>query len=281
MTTVGFGGPPGTGFAAVWQKWFPMIEAGAAPVSQRMLALAGLGGSEQVLDVGTGVGEPALTAAKALGPGGRVTGVDHDPDMVDFARRRAADEGLDNVTFTTMRAEELDFPPASFDVVLCRWSLMFVDDLAQVLGSIHGLLRPGGRFAATIWGPPEWAPGLSLPKQVLHKRYGLTPEPFGAKSPFALSDTNAFCKTVEAAGFSGLEDDWVSAINVFATPEAYLENRQECTGPIFADLPDLSAAEQQAALTAIRTALEAYRQPDGSLRFENRAYVVAARRPAP
>ena len=279
MTTFGFGGPPGSGFAAVWQKWFPMIEAGAAPVSRRMLALAGVGGSDQVLDIGTGIGEPALTVAKALGPDGRVTGVDHDADMVDFARRRAAAEGLDNITFATMRAEELDFPPASFDVVLCRWSLMFVDDLAQVLGSIYSLLRPGGRFAATIWGRPEDAPGLSLPKQVLHKRYGLKPEPFGAKSPFALSDTEAFCKTVEAAGFSQLASDWVSAVNVFASTEAYLENRRECTGPFFAELPDLSEAEQQAALSAIRTALEAYRQPDGSLRFENRAFVVGAGRP--
>src|SRR5689334_21090994 len=82
---------------------FSDVAAIAAPggevVSQRLIELARVTTGQRVLDVATGAGDPALTAARVVGPSGSVVGVDHAPQMLEMARQRAAAAGLSNVTF--------------------------------------------------------------------------------------------------------------------------------------------------------------------------------------
>ena len=79
-----------TGYAAAWREWFPVIERGAAPLSLRMIALASIGVGHRVLDIGTGIGEPAIATAHVVGPHGSVLAIDPDPEMIAIARERAA-----------------------------------------------------------------------------------------------------------------------------------------------------------------------------------------------
>jgi ubiquinone/menaquinone biosynthesis C-methylase UbiE len=81
-----FPGAPG------WRKWYDVVEAEAAGqvVSRTLVEMAGLGPGDTVLDIGTGYGEPALTAARAVMPGGRVIATDIAADMLAFGRERAA-----------------------------------------------------------------------------------------------------------------------------------------------------------------------------------------------
>src|SRR5687768_9249315 len=73
-----------------WESWQDRFETAAAPVTEMLLGLGGVRPGQTVLDVGTGIGEPALTVARIVGPTGRVTGVDLAPEMIARARRRAA-----------------------------------------------------------------------------------------------------------------------------------------------------------------------------------------------
>ena len=75
--------------AAGWKKWWAVLEHGAQPVSDRLVELAGVGAGARVLDVATGSGEPAVTAARRAAPGGRVIAVDQSPGMLSIARERA------------------------------------------------------------------------------------------------------------------------------------------------------------------------------------------------
>src|SRR5271166_1589421 len=83
--------------AAGWEKWWPLFENCAQPVSTRLVELARIKAGDRVLDIATGTGEPAVTAARKVGANGRVIGVDHSAGMLDVARRRAASLGLSNV----------------------------------------------------------------------------------------------------------------------------------------------------------------------------------------
>ncbi|MCI0430947.1 MAG: class I SAM-dependent methyltransferase, partial [Rhodospirillales bacterium] len=164
-----------TSHAMAWKTWFPLIERAAAPLSLRMIALASVGEGQRVLDIGTGLGEPAMTAAGAVGPRGSVVAIDPDPEMIRIARERAAIENAESVTFVVQRVEELRLPPESMDAILCRWSLMFVDDLAETLARLRVLLRPGGRLVAATWSTPDRVPALSLARSVIHRHFGREP----------------------------------------------------------------------------------------------------------
>ena len=138
-------------YAEAWLKWFDVIEGGAAPLSARMIELAGIDGACDVLDIGTGIGEPAVSAALAMGGGGHVLAVDRDPEMIAAGRQRAEVIGVSTIDFTVAKIETMALAPDSLDAVLARWSLMFVDDLKGVLTKLAGALRPGGHLAAAAW----------------------------------------------------------------------------------------------------------------------------------
>src|SRR5690242_8031636 len=112
----------------VWNETardFSDVAAIAAPggeiISERLIVLAHVNAGQRALDVATGAGDPALTAARIVGPSGSVVGIDHAPQMLEMARQRAAGAGLSNVTFLEGDAQALDLPPRSFDAVLSRW----------------------------------------------------------------------------------------------------------------------------------------------------------------
>jgi ubiquinone/menaquinone biosynthesis C-methylase UbiE len=130
-------------------------EAAGQVVSRKLVDLAGFEPGDKVLDVATGYGEPALTAARALLPGGQVVAADIAPNLLAFGRERARRAGLDNVVFRESDAETLEFPDATFDAVLSRQGLQFLPDVAGTLKRLNSALRSGGRLAATVWGPPD------------------------------------------------------------------------------------------------------------------------------
>ncbi|NDU71373.1 methyltransferase domain-containing protein [Actinomadura sp. DSM 109109] len=185
-----------------WEGARERFELGAAAVTERLLDLGGVREGHAVLDVGTGHGEPALSAARRVGPAGRVTGVDISPSMLAVARRRAA--GLPNVAFAEADVESIGLPAASFDVVLSRWGLMFAVDRVAALRGLARLLVPGGVLAAAVWSGPPRAPAISLGFRVLSERLGLPPPPPGTPGPFSMSDPERVAAELAAAGFTGV-----------------------------------------------------------------------------
>jgi len=134
-----------------WKRWWPAFERAAQLVNDRLVELANVRAGARVLDIATGSGEPALTAARAVGQSGRVIAVDMSPAMLAIARERVGALGLSNVELIESDAESLSLDADSFDAVLCRWGLMFMPDLDGVLRGMHRALKPGGRFATAVW----------------------------------------------------------------------------------------------------------------------------------
>jgi len=139
-----------------WQKWWQTFENGAQHVSDRLIELAGIRPGNRVVDIATGIGEPAVSAAKVVGKGGHVTATDMSTEMLAIAEERSRSLGLDDIMdFKQSDAENLELGTNhAFDAILCRWGLMFLPNLGNALVKIHQMLLPGRKLAVAVWSEP-------------------------------------------------------------------------------------------------------------------------------
>ena len=155
-----------------------------APLTERLFREAGIGPGHRILDLGSGVGDVAMLAARLVGSSGEVVGVERDGRSMARAQARVAEAGLHNVRFLHADVDEIT-SDESFDAAVGRFILMYVRDSVAVLRSVSRMLRPGGilAFQEPTWTPsvaltthvPLWAAALSVCREVL-QRSGADPE---------------------------------------------------------------------------------------------------------
>ncbi|RFU20459.1 methyltransferase domain-containing protein [Geodermatophilus marinus] len=102
---------------------------------------------ERVVDVGSGGGLDTFLAARRVGPGGHVVGVDMTPEMLERSRATARELRLDHVEFREGLAEDLPVEDGWADVVLANGVVNLCADKRAVLGEVGRVLRPGGWFS--------------------------------------------------------------------------------------------------------------------------------------
>jgi arsenite methyltransferase len=112
-------------------------------------AVADLHEGETVLDLGSGAGADVLISARRVGRTGKAIGLDMTDEMLDLARRNAAEAGLTNVEFHKGYIEEIPLPDASVDVVISNCVINLSGDKNAVLREAARVLRPGGRVAVS------------------------------------------------------------------------------------------------------------------------------------
>ncbi|MBX3605954.1 MAG: class I SAM-dependent methyltransferase [Piscinibacter sp.] len=145
--------------------------AALAGVQAELLAAAAPAPAERVLDVACGTGVVSVAAALAVGPHGRVVGVDLSGQMVEAADQRARAQRQHQARFLRMDAEALDLPDDHFDLALCALGLMYLPDPGAALRELRRVLRPGGRAALAVWGERArcgWAPLFEIVDAEVH-----------------------------------------------------------------------------------------------------------------
>jgi arsenite methyltransferase len=129
-------------------------------VEQRRVVLGALAPKpgERVLDIGSGPGLMAAQLAKAVGPQGRVDGIDTSDSMLAIANEQQRADASAPTTFTAGGAVDIPFADASFDVVVCTQVYEYVSDIPLALAQAHRVLRPGGRIVIldTDWDSIVW-----------------------------------------------------------------------------------------------------------------------------
>ena len=133
----------------MWSSFTPTAIF-TTPVAGQLVKFAGITAGEQVLDVGTGTGVVAVTAARL---GARVDGLDLTPALLEQAVENARIAGVD-IRWKEGDAEDLPYPDASFDVVLSEFGHIFAPRPEVAVAEMRRVLKPGGRLAFATW-PPE------------------------------------------------------------------------------------------------------------------------------
>src|SRR4051794_3639544 len=112
-------------------------------------AVADLHEGETVLDLGSGGGADILISARRVGPTGRAIGLDMTDEMLDLARRNAAEAGVPNAEFRKGYIEDIPLEAASVDVVISNCVINLSADKPAVIREVARVLKPGGRFAVS------------------------------------------------------------------------------------------------------------------------------------
>lgn len=263
--------------ASGWKKWWKTIENGAQTVSDKLVELAEIRPGQRVLDIASGIGEPAITAAKIVGQGGYVTATDISPQMLAIGEERARSFGLQNIVeFVQSDAENLKIgTDDKFDAILCRWGLMFLPNLDTTLSNIHDKLVSGGRFAAAVWSDPSKVPFISLSMETARKHLGDLPGK-GLPGPLSLANVESLKKSFDKAEFVDIRTEKIPVVFEFDSSEDFTKFNQDIVAPIRTILSKETESKKQQVWNDItEQAKLKYSDPDtGHIKFVNESICI-------
>jgi ubiquinone/menaquinone biosynthesis C-methylase UbiE len=233
-----------TGNAASWDKMHERLEREMGAVTEWLCREAHLAPGMRLLDLACGSGHPALNAAKLVTPGGSVLATDMVPEMVEATRRRAAEAGLTNLEARIMDAEAIDLPDASFDAVTCRFGVMFCAQPSVAIAGVYRVLKPGGRFALSVWSEPQNSPGQTVMGEALG-RYGRPQPPvdFDAPGVYQLARPGKLDGLLKDAGFRDVHVEPMPVTMEYESFDAFLQRQTVRPGPLRTMLEEMSADE--------------------------------------
>ncbi|HEY2514041.1 MAG TPA: methyltransferase domain-containing protein [Polyangiaceae bacterium] len=192
--------------AEPWRVYDEVEARLSAPLSERMLDLAGLRPGMRVLDLAAGRGEPAVRGAKRVAPNGSVLGIDVAESVLAIGRERAAREGVTNLELCVGDAEALaGVTDESFDAATARWGLMYMGAPVTALASARRALRPGGVLMAAFWAEPARVAWAAMPRKILARFRqvpSLEPPDPNAPGAFRYAARDTIERDLQAAGFA-------------------------------------------------------------------------------
>jgi len=231
----------------------------------------------RVLDVAAGSGQPALTIAPRIQPGGTILGIDFSPEMVAVAERRGRQAGASHVSFSTMDAERLELSDASFDAVTCACGLIFFPDAHRALAEMRRVLKPGGRIAIVVWDQPLKSPFVTVGGGAISRFHAPTPPNPNSPGAFRFAKPDVLERVLHDAGFGDVTIASVPMPIEFESTQEYWEMFTECAAGIKTKISMLSN-EDQLKLRGLMDELAAPHIVNGRLRLESMPLCAAARR---
>lgn len=261
-----------TAQAAAWDRWADPLERMAERFNQPMVEAAGAKPGERVLDLASGVGEPGLTLYKAIQPGGTLVLSDLAEAMIRGASRRFQARGL-AAGAIVQDAQRLAFADRSFDLVTCRFGIMFFPEPRAALDEVARVLVPGGRTVFAVWGPLADNPMFQVTRGAIDAVLG--PDP-AQRDPFRHAASRVLEAEFAAAGLAGYAEHDLSFERCAKAGEPFWRAPLEMTGG--ARLAGAEASVWRALDAEVERRLEAFRDGD-AYRLGAHIRFLTARRP--
>ena len=227
-----------------------------APVSDILIDRAKAKMGERIVDVGCGCGSTSMVLARQIGPAGDILAIDISAPMLARARQLAPAGA--RIDFVLADATVYPFDPASFNLVVSRFGVMFFADPALSFANLRKALRPSGRLAFACWREPRENPFFMAPLQAVYKHAPRLPQ-LGPEDPgpFSFASEPRVHRVLGAAGFTGIameRCDLALDIAVGRGLDAAVESALEI-GPAARALAEQSPEVRTAATNSIREAL--------------------------
>ena len=175
-----------------------------APIADLIIDRARIKAGERVIDVGCGSGAVSIAVAGKVGRGGRVLGIDVSSPMLARARQ-VAPQGLP-LEFVLADATVHPFEPASFDLLISRFGVMFFAEPVRSFANLRKALKVSGRLAFACWREPRENPFFMAPLQAVYKHAPKLPQ-LGPEDPgpFSFASEERAGRILNEAGFSGIK----------------------------------------------------------------------------
>lgn len=268
------------------QRWVTReadLDALHAAVTDLLLAACAPLPGEAILDVGCGAGATLLAFAGAVGPTGRVLGLDVSEPLAARARDRAAEAGFGGtVDVAVCDAQTAALPTRAFDAAISRFGVMFFEDPVAAFRNIAGALSPGGRVCFAAWGGLESNPWFRDTMRVAVDRLdpGAPQQQSGGPGPMAFADRARVVGLLDAAGLVDCRATAMETELHHPGGVAALVDLAAAVGPTARLMREKGGtAEDLAAIRAgLAAALSPCATPDG-VRIPAEVILYEARRP--
>jgi ubiquinone/menaquinone biosynthesis C-methylase UbiE len=236
--------------ASKWYEQRGAMLAASRPIHEWLVQHLEPKVGQRVLEIAAGPGETGFLAAAHLG-NGRLVSTDISPAMVDAARKRGAELGIENADYQVLDAQAMDFEDASFDGVICRWGFMLMPHPAAAVRECRRVLVPGGRLVFAVFTGPDENPFASIPARLLADA-GRLPPPGSEWQPgiLAFADRTRLQACLDEAAFTSTHVETVDMTWTFANADDYWTFLVEVTalGPLVRTLPNAAREALRAAI---------------------------------
>ena len=267
-------GALGHGWAAMQTE----IDGIVAPFGEEALRVATARPGERVIDIGCGCGDTSIRLARAVGERGRVLGVDVSRPMLEVARQRAAQEGLEaTLTFADADASSAALP-RDVDLLYSRFGVMFFDRPAHAFAHLREALKRGGRCVFVCWRQPSDNPWAMAPLVAARKALNVTPAPTDptAPGPFAFADDGRVRAILADAGFTDIAiERFDTPVFLGASPRAAADNALRI-GPTARLAREVGEQHAGTIRHAVEAALAPFVAADGRVRLTGSTWIVSA-----
>jgi ubiquinone/menaquinone biosynthesis C-methylase UbiE len=259
-------------FSGGWKKWDARVLNWLAPVGAELIEGARLRANSHVLDIASGTGEPAFSAA-AKCPQGKIMMTDLAEKMLEVAKESAARRGLHNVEARQCDAGALPFADATFDAVTARFGFMFFPDVLLAARELARVAKPGARVCTSVWSGPEKNPWATTIMGTIAKHVDIPAPPPGAPGLFRCAAAGYMAGVFREAGLKNVTEKEVTGQLSFESPEEYFTFMNEIAAPVVAGMAKADDPTRAKIKDAV-TGIAAKTGTGGKVRFDWSAIVI-------
>ena len=256
-----------------WVDEQPLLDRILEPFLALLVDAVSARSRRHVLDVGCGTGSTTLAVARLLGANDHVVGIDLSEPMIATARARAEREGTP-ASFICANAQTHVFEPATFDMLISRFGVMFFDDPVHAFANLRRAATNDAEIGFIAWRSAAENPFMTTAERAAAPLVPtLPPRRTGAPGQFAFANSDHVRRILEASGWTEID---IRPIDVeCALPETDLLRYVTRLGPVGMILQDVDDNTRARVIPTVRAAFDPYVHGD-DVRFIGACWMIAA-----
>jgi len=260
-----------------WVEAQELLDQVLKPFEDLLVEAVSAGCGGRVLDVGCGTGSTTLAVARLLGAKGRCIGIDISDPMIAAARARAERESTP-ASFVRANAQIHAFEPASFDMIISRFGVMFFDDSVRAFANLRRAVRDDAEFRFVAWRGAAENPFMTTAERAAAPLLpNLPARRPNAPGQFAFADQRRVYTIMEESGWAEID---IRPIDVACTlPEKELVRYLTRLGPVGLILQEADDRTRTQVIETVRAAFDPYVH-GAEVRFVAACWMVGARAPS-
>lgn len=258
-----------------WVEAQALLDRTLQPFEDLLVEAVSASGARRVLDVGCGTGSTTRAVARLVGVTGDSVGIDISEQMTATARMLAEQERVP-AKFICADAQTHTFEPASFDMIMSRFGVMFFADPVQAFANLRDAAGKGATLCFVAWRSPAENPFMTTAERAAARLLPNLQAPRAdAPGQFGFADARRVRSILEKSGWTQID---IQPIDVTCTlPESELSRYGARMGPVGTALRDVDTRTRDQVVAVVRAAFEPYVHGD-TVRFTASCWNVSARR---